>query len=91
MRRNLYLAFAGLILAFAAWNSGGVVKGPWIFCVAALSVLASVYWLAEPVSHVAWGGATALALNASLWALAPAGVAAALIAGIWAFRLPPNA
>ena len=46
--------------------------------------------LAEPVSHVAWAGATALALDASLWALAPAAFAAALIAGIWAFRLPAN-
>lgn len=42
--------------------------------------------LAEPVAHVAWSGATALALEASLWALAPAGLAVCVIGGIWACR-----
>ena len=47
--------------------------------------------IAEPVSHVAWGGATALVLSASLWAIAPAALALAVAAGVWAFRTGQNA
>lgn len=42
--------------------------------------------IAEPVSHLCWSGAVALALDASLWALLPAAAALAFVAGMWVFR-----